>query len=43
MNAFAEFLKHHVKENPQNYGSDALSILEIPNSCKEHIPQERNP
>ena len=29
MNAFAEFLKHHVKENPHNYGSDAQSILEI--------------
>ena len=40
MNAFAEFLKRHMEENPPNYGSNAQSILEIPNSCKKHIPQK---
>ena len=29
MNEYVEILKHHVAENPPNYGSDADSILEM--------------
>ena len=29
MNEYAETLKHHMAENPPNYGSDANSILEM--------------
>ena len=29
MNEYVEILKHHVAENPPNYGSDANSILEM--------------
>ena len=29
MNEYVETLKHHVAENPPNYGNDAQSILEM--------------
>ena len=29
MNEYVEILKHHIAENPPNYGSDAHSIPEI--------------
>ena len=40
VNEYVGILKRHVAENPPNYGSDAQSILEIPDIIYNEVQEE---